>query len=116
MDQPAPVVLADDIERIIRRDFPAVHYSTVSDMLEEFGLSSRHGETCRVRAACLKLAGGNLVKLRRAVDNAMSDYRDVLAPAEYPGYLMKVNKIRPEERNDVIAKDWDQYQEWFNRP
>jgi len=43
---------------------------------------------------------------------ACDDYRDVLAYAEYPGYL----KARSdEEKTAAMRSDWAQLQEWLVR-
>ncbi len=40
----------------------------------------------RVHRAILKLTDGSFEDLKRLVDLALTDYRDVIAPAEYPDY------------------------------
>ena len=44
----------------------------------------------RVQLAVLKLAAGRLDELRREIETARRDYRDVLAPAEYPRYSREI--------------------------
>ena len=72
----------------------------------------------RVRLAVLKLADGDLQALRREIDVVRSDYRDVLAYAEYPEYMQKVSpsaELAEVEREKIIRADWTQYQSWRNR-
>jgi hypothetical protein len=117
MTQPTPTVTAADVERIVRRDFP----NRVSDalaILAEYGPDSWHNEPHRVRAAVLKLANGNLDHLKREIATARADYRDVLAYAEYPDYFRRVSghgSLPEDQISQIIAKDWKQYQEWFQR-
>jgi hypothetical protein len=113
MDQPIPQVSALDIERVIRRDFPVEVRDDVAALLE--GYAERGA--VRVRLAILRLAGGDLVKLRDLVAAACSDYRDVLAWAEYPEYLdTRWAEGSPEgTRAAIIARDWKQYEEWLRR-
>ena len=118
MDQPTPVVSPDDILRLIRRDFPGDQVETVVALLARYGSQSHEPERHRVHAAILKLANGDLEVLERQVSQARMDYRDTLAPAEYPEYMRKVpgpNKVPDDERERIIAADWRQYKQWFDR-
>lgn len=117
MTQPVPTVTAADIERIVRRDFP----NRVSDalaILDEYGSGTWHHESHRVHAAVLKIANGNLDRLKREIKTANADYRDVLAYAEYPSYFQRVpgpGSLPAAQTRQIIDADWRQYQEWFNR-
>ncbi len=115
MGQPVPTVSADDVERIIRRDFSAEQYDAI---VETLGLLGQWGNP-RTQLAVLKLAAGNLERLAVYVKAGRSDFRDVLMWAEYPQANKKVNT--PRWRNEAIreavyASDWEQYQAWLNRP
>ncbi len=69
-----------------------------------------------MRIAALKLAAGDIEKLRSGFQVANIDYRDVLAAAEYSAYHTAYNQIRHLSKQDVdriIAEDWDQYQQWL---
>jgi hypothetical protein len=67
----------------------------------------------------LKLAQGNLGALCRAINTAKQDYRDVLAPAEYPEFMragmFQVKSLPVREQRRIIASDWKQYTEWLNK-
>jgi len=118
MNQPIPAVTENDVIRIIQRDFPAKRFEAVMSILNEYGTENWQRSVNRVRLAVLKLAGGDLQALRREIDVAKSDYRDVLASAEYPEYLQKVSPsggLAEEERERIIRADWTQYQSWLNR-
>lgn len=118
MEQPTPIVSQADVERIVRRDYPQDKYANIISVLDGYGVSEWHRETNRVRLAVLKLANGNIQDLRRFIEWAKSDYRDVLSPAEYPLASKKWSKMRNMSKDEVEAiykKDWEQYQQWLNR-
>ncbi len=116
--QPTPDVSAEDVERILRRDFPDNQIDEARRLLQTYGTESWHRETHRVRLAALKLAAGDVDRLRIEIDTAGTDYRDVLAPAEYPEYFRRIrspNSVSPEERRRIIDADWKQYSQWLAR-
>jgi len=118
MNQPIPEVTENDVIRIIQRDFPTKQFDTVMSILSDYGTESWQRGVNRVRLAVLKLAGGDLQAVRREIDVAKSDYRDVVASAEYPEYMQKVSPsggLAEEERERIIRADWIQYQSWLNR-
>ncbi|HZN53815.1 MAG TPA: hypothetical protein VFB67_00705 [Candidatus Polarisedimenticolaceae bacterium] len=115
--QRAPDVTRADVERIVRRDFPAERVGEVLAMLDEYGPEDWHREPDRVRLAVLKLASGSFERLRYEIEGAKRDYRDVLSPAEYPGYGKRMfKKLAPDEERRIIDADWKQYQDWLTRP
>ena len=66
--------------------------------------------------AVLKLANRNLQDLRYWIEQAKSDYRDVLGPAEYPLYGKKwgrIDSLSEEEQTRIIESDWAQYEQWL---
>jgi hypothetical protein len=103
------------VERVVRRDFSAERFADVMAMLNEYGAEDWQREADRVRLAVLKLAAGSLERLRYEIEGAKRDYRDVLAPAEYPGYCKRVRRPPPEEEQRIIDADWRQYQDWLMR-
>src|SRR5687767_10672686 len=111
--QPTPTVTRVDVERVVRRDFPVELFVQVMAVLDEY----EDRECERVQLAVLKLAGGNVERLRYEIEGAKRDYRDVLGPAEYPGYrkMFRMDKLPPEERQRIIDADWKQYQDWLTR-
>jgi hypothetical protein len=116
--QPHPDVTAADVDRVVRRDYPADLVDDVHQMLNEYGQEDWHPEIDRVRMAILKLAAGNLEELRTQVGIAQRDFRDVLSEAEYPLYTKKwfrIDKLPPDEQQKIIDADWKQYQAWLNR-
>ena len=118
MNQPIPAVTENDVIRIVHRDFPLEQFDAVMSILNDYGTEDWQRGVNRVRLAVLKLADGDLQLLRREIDVAKSDYRDVLAYAEYPEYMQKVSPsaaIAGVERERIIRADWTQYQSWLNR-
>lgn len=116
--QPVPKVTAEDIERVVRRDFPEAQVADVLAMLAEYGPEAWHREPARVRLAVLKLANGNIDALRKAIERAKLDYRDVLAPAEYPKYTQfgfRARTLRSPVRQQIYADDWQQYERWLKK-
>jgi hypothetical protein len=116
--QPTPTVTSEDVERIVQRDFPADKVPEAAAILDQYGKESWHREVHRVRVAALKLAEGNIERLRCEIEGAKRDYRDVLAAAEYPGYFKRVpgpGKLPADQEKRIIDADWKQYQDWFGR-
>lgn len=117
MNQPVPQVSAADVERIVEREFPGSADHALS-LLQQYGKAEWHREIDRVRLACVKLAKGDLQKLTQAINTATSDYRDVLAWAEYPAYMRTDPNPSREaaEKERAIKADWKQYENWRAGP
>ena len=117
--QPHPEIESEDINRIVRRDFPESQVDVVAETLCEYGAEKWHREGNRVKAAILRLANGKLDALRTAVEVAKREYRDVLVAAEYPEYGRRTNSsahtLEGTERDQVIDRDWDQYKAWLEK-
>lgn len=118
--QPIPNVSEDDVRRILQRDFPPEQIDPAMSVLREYGLKKYEGEHARVCLAALKLANGNLEKLKREIDAAKQDFRDIIAAAEYPRYfraasMVSANGTSRREKERIIAEDWQQYECWLRR-
>jgi hypothetical protein len=111
--QPAASVTAADVERIARREFPGDGESVLG-ILAGYGTETWHREADRVRAAILKLSHRSLDALCYWTEIAKSDYRDVLASAEYPRYGQSSPRT-DDQHNQIIRSDREQYDEWFRR-
>jgi hypothetical protein len=116
---PLPERTAEDVERIVKRDFPPEEYAKVMSILNEDGTESWQRTSPRVQLAVLKMANGSMWALRTWAGVAKSGYRDVLNPAEYPssqkmGHL-RVQGLPKKERLRITDGDWRQYEDWFNR-
>ena len=115
MDQPVPNVSAADVARVIKRDFPPEKHAAVKDLLNQY--KQQHGPVPppRVHLAVLKLSEGSVQKVARFIQESFVDYRDVLAPAEYPRYSARGGFDSDEEEQQVIADDWAEYRGWLER-
>ena len=111
--QPVPQVTDDDVRRVAIRDFGQEKLSLVQSILGEYGTETWHREVARVRLAILKLAEGNLERLLNEILVAIQDYRDVIAPAEYPTYR-RIEKDNAKLQK-VYEDDWKQYNAWLNK-
>lgn len=110
-----PTVTPNDVARIARRDFPEEQFDSVMAVLN--GYESKR-ERSRVRLATLKLANGDLNALRKQIATAREDFRDVLAPAEYPEYSrldVLLRTVPTEENQRILDSDWRQYEAWLKR-
>ena len=115
--QPTPSLTDADVERIAHREFPD-DGAVVLAILAEYGGESWHLEPERVRVAVLKLAAGSAEQVRHWIEQAKSDWRDVLSPAEYPLYTKKwfrMEKLPDEEHNRIVESDRAQYARWLER-
>lgn len=116
--QPVPRVTVADIERVVYRDFHRIQIDDVLAILAEYGTEIWHKERERVRLAALKLANGDIGKLRSAINRAKLDYRDVLAPAEYPKFMqegIRFRRLRSRDRELIYTDDWQQYERWLKK-
>jgi hypothetical protein len=121
--QPIPSVTANDVERIVRRDYSETQIDSVMAVLKVYEESaSGRRERPRVQLATLKLADGHLEALRTCINTAVQDFRDVLGPAEYPEYSKQIafrsQKTAPADEQrvqSIIDSDWKQYEDWLLR-
>ncbi len=112
-----PQTTRQDVLRIIRREFPSEDPVAILEILDEYDTESSHGEPHRVHLAIMKLSGPDLGLLRAHLDVAKTDYRDVIAPAEYPRYstvsFADIKEMDPREVRQLQEDDWKQYQSWL---
>lgn len=110
---PAP---SERLRRKLAALFPAFAERRAAQLLlEGYGSAAHEREAERVRLAILKLAGADLDRLRRHVEMAKGDYRDVLAWAEYPAQSRSQSwRLPPKERARLVEQDRAQYQAWLD--
>lgn len=113
--QPVPHVGREDVVRVVRREFSGHNENEVLDILDEYGTERWHPEVPRVHLAILKLSAGSLDSLRKLVTTAKTDFRDVVAPAEYPQCWKHggLHRMSDSEVNRIIEADWQQYCDWL---
>lgn len=116
MEQMIPNINDADIKRIVRRDFPQLEFIDVENILASYKPESEKGRN-RVYASILKLSEGNIDLLKKYVEKANNDYRDIIAVSEYPNYSEHAfeNNLPDRKRKQLINDDWMQYQAWLNK-
>ncbi len=84
-------------------------------VLNSYGKESQEQEPVRVRLAVLKLLGTDpdIEKLAEITRAAKTDFRDVLAWAEYPRQS-KHWSAKGTEKEKLLIADLNEYQEWLN--
>ncbi|HET7463416.1 MAG TPA: hypothetical protein VFJ82_19345 [Longimicrobium sp.] len=92
----------------------------VRDALMEYGRESYQREHERVRLAILKLSAGDVEKALALTETARSDYRDVLAWAEYPeefhsplAFRLDPSDADRARLEEVRRRDREQYEAWL---
>lgn len=114
-----PQVGREDVLRILQRDFDAKEHEAIMTRLDEYGIQNWHREPHRVHLAVLKLSAGDSSRISAFVKRACGDFRDVIAPAEYPQFFEAVIVGVGQKTSDAIRelkeRDWQQYEAWLNR-
>ena len=114
MNQFVPEVSPEDVERVLRRDFPAETQDEIRKLIEQVEVREKD----RIILACLKIAAGDLARARGELANASGWWREILGEAEYPNYtkkMFRIDKLSEAEQAKIIEKDKAQYLAWFNR-
>ncbi len=123
---PEPVLLTEVVRQKVEQSFPPEQQAEVIRLLEREcanNLSLIDIETPegleRIRLDVLKLADGSEAELRRQIDTAKSDWRDVISAAEYPeAYglgLLEHSKLDEKTREQIQQRDRDQYLAWLGQ-
>ena len=113
-EQPTPSVTESDVVRIVRRDYPADAVAGILELIATVDVR----EKPRVVLACLKIADGDLEKLRSNLADASGYYREILSEAEYPlatKRWFRVHSLSEDEVRSIYDKDWRQYSDWLAR-
>ena len=115
MEQKIPRIDEIDIKRIVKRDFSQEEREVMESILKGYKSDSEAGKN-RMYAAILKLSNGNLGTLKKLVEKANFDYRDIIALAEYPNYSKYAfnDRLSKQEKRKLIEEDWLQYSRWFD--
>ena len=112
--QPTPTVTDEDVDRVLCRDYPA-------DCLDEIRAriaAVEVREKPRAILACLKIADGNVARLRGALTTVDGYYREIMGEAEYPLATKRWSRIESLPDHEVQAiydQDWRQYRRWLTR-
>jgi hypothetical protein len=120
---PEAVELTELVTRKVKQWFPADEQAEAISLLEtECGRNLPFCEAYDakglevVRLAVVKLAGGSLVELRRQVEAAKEDWRDVIAFAQAPEEVKRSLFTGAEvdaETSEIRARDRRQYEDWL---
>ena len=113
MTQFIPEVTEADVERVVRREYPAEIRAAVHELIRRVEVR----EKPRVVLACLKNARGDLERLKRGLADAGGYWREILGEAEYPNYtkkMFRIEELPAEERERIIEKDKTQYLRWLH--
>jgi DNA repair photolyase len=109
-DNGHPEVLARKLESLFPN--PSRRAEAVR-ILRQYGAELHEREADRVRLAILKLAGKKLERIRKAVETAKKDYRDILAYAEYPNQMVHDSwKLTAAQNQALVDSDREQYERW----
>lgn len=107
-----------DIDRLVARDFEPADREEAHGLLERYGVEGWEREVVRVRIAILRMADGDLARMRTALETAKVDYRDALVAAEYTAEFVRGNQApdaSAEEQAALRARDRQDYAEWLRR-
>jgi hypothetical protein len=107
-----PDVSEADVERIIERDLPVESRDEIRAIVRQLEVR----EKPRVVLACLKVAQGDVARLKRDLAEARGYYREVIGEAEFPNYLKKafrIDKLPEAEQKRIVERDRDQYLAWL---
>lgn len=116
MGQKIPRIYDATIKRIADRDFPLIKFIEIENILKMYKSESCKGAN-RIYASILKLSRGNIELVKKYVEKANNDYRDIIALAEYPNFLKHIfdENLSEEQRKQLINNDWEQYETWLNK-
>ena len=100
----------------VRALFSASEQEQVLALLDTYEGDTPEGRA-RVQLAILKLTEGDAERVAGLVDLAARDFRDVLAPVEYPRQtalgFTGVGALSEAEREQVVREDRAQYVAWL---
>jgi hypothetical protein len=112
-------VSRDDVLRIVRRDFPQEVHADVIEALDRYGTESWHLERDRVQLAVLRLSAGSVTEVSKYIDLARVDFRDVIAPAEYPQFwklgFVGIDSLNATQLRRLKDSDWARYDAWLRQ-
>lgn len=111
MGQKVPEYSYTDLNRVLAREYPGETGKEALSVLGVFSEEQWQGWSLRVHMACLKLARGNIADLKKYVQVACGDPRDVIAWAEYGRYMKAKD---PSAKQKATEEDWRELQEWLS--
>jgi hypothetical protein len=100
----------------IKKTWPNTDPQEILDILNAYGTEKHETGRERVQLAILKLSGGKRDLLPDLVRMAKTDWRDVLAYAEYPEEMktgLEMRELPPKEAKAIRQRDKRQYEKWL---
>ena len=98
----------------IHQVFPGKKYQEILSILESYGIKPHETGRVRVYLAILKLCDEEgLSDPSHYVKAAKTDFRDVLAWAEYPNKMKFGPTKDPVKSAELTKKDQEQYDAWL---
>lgn len=117
MTDHVPRVTRADVLRVVQRDYPHGERNRILRTLDGYRSLTTPRDPHRIHLAILKLGAGDTDSLQGWVDLANSDFRDVVTPAEYPRFweegFVGVDRMSPQEVEELQRADWEQYEAWL---
>jgi len=101
----------DALERKVPALFASVQDQETARSVLSPVLAGPEGE--RVAVACLRLCRGDLGRLKQCADASLTDYRDVLAWAEYPRQMDLGPGASASDQARATREDLDEYTQWL---
>lgn len=103
--------------RKIKKLWPGADPQEILDLLNEYGKGRYETGVERVQLAVLKLSRGDRERLPELVKMAKTDFRDVLAYAEYPEEMRTdpagMRDMPAGKAKSIRRRDRDQYERWL---
>ena len=100
-------------EKLVQTFGERADVAALRKVLGKYGAKRWHPEVHRVRLAIIKLSKGNKARLAHFVGVACTDYRDVLAWAEYPAQMDAGVGVKGKKLKKLLKKDRKQYEKWL---
>ena len=101
----------------VRQTFPGKNPDDILAILDMYGEDPYETGRERVQLALLKLSDGNEDRLLDETQTAKIDFRDVIAPAEYPGFwkigFVGAAELDAKGRRKLKQRDLRQYLSWL---
>ncbi|VXD11132.1 conserved hypothetical protein [Marinoscillum sp. 108] len=101
------------LELLVNREF-GERSIEVSEQLKQVKSDSESGRR-RISAAILKLANRSQERLEQLIQRANTDFRDIVAEAEYPRVLEAgFGELSDEQEQQANEEDWNEYRNWLH--
>jgi hypothetical protein len=112
--EPSAKINNQTLERLIRREFDSREVE-INQKFQQIN-SNIPGSKNRLSAAILKLANRDFDRIDYYINICNNDFRDVVAPAEYPGYSrVAFDEIAKWKKRQIYLSDWKEYSNWLRK-